>query len=47
VALARESWPKGASNHQKVQYDKVQANVAADDGVFALPAAHPAAAPVK
>lgn len=47
VALARESWPKGSSDHQKIQYEKVEANVSADDRMFELPAAHPAAATTK
>jgi hypothetical protein len=47
VALARESWSKGSSDHQKIQYEKVEANVAADNGVFEFPAAHPAAAPAS
>jgi hypothetical protein len=47
VALARESWPKGSSDHHKIQYDKAEANVAADEGVFEFPATRPAAAPAK
>jgi hypothetical protein len=47
VALARESWPKGSSDHQKIQYDKAEANISLDDSVFELPAAHPAATPAK
>lgn len=47
VALAREFWTKGSSDHQKIQYDKAEANVSADDGVFAFPATHSAAAPAK
>src|SRR5215469_7895008 len=38
VALAIDSWTKGTTDHQKVQYDKAQANVAIDDGAFRFPA---------
>jgi hypothetical protein len=47
IALARESWPKGSSDHQKTQYDTAQANVAADDAEFRFPAAHTPAASAK
>jgi len=47
VALALEFWTKGSSDHQKIQYQKAEANVSADDGVFAFPATQAAAAPAK
>jgi hypothetical protein len=47
LPLALESWQKGSSDHQKVQFDKAEANVATTDGVFAFPASHPTAAPAK
>jgi len=46
-ALAREYWTKGSSNHNKIQYDKAQANIAADDAEFQFPAGHAPAAPAK
>ena len=47
VALAREFWTKGSNDHQKIQYEKAQANVTADDGQFSFPAAPPAAPAAK
>jgi hypothetical protein len=49
LPFAIDSWTKGTTDHQKVQYDKAQANVAIDDGVFRFPAPAPpaAAAPAK
>ena len=47
VALALEFWTKGSSDHQKIQYQKAEANVSADDGVFAFPATQASAAPAK
>ena len=47
IPLAREFWTKGSSDHQKVQYDKAQANVAADDAEFQFPASHAPAPPAK
>ena len=47
LPFALESWQKGSSDHQKVQFDKAEANVATADGVFEFPASHPSAAPVK
>ncbi|HYM29269.1 MAG TPA: hypothetical protein VET66_14060 [Steroidobacteraceae bacterium] len=42
VPLSREFWTKGSSDHQKIQYDKAQANVATEDTEFQFPASHPA-----
>jgi outer membrane lipoprotein-sorting protein len=42
IPLSREYWTKGSSDHQKIQYDKAQANVAAEDTEFQFPASHPA-----
>ena len=47
LPFALESWQKGSSDHQKVQFDKAEANVATADGVFEFPASHPSAAPAK
>ena len=47
LPFALESWQKGSSDHQKVQFDKAVANVATADGVFEFPASHPSAAPAK
>ena len=44
LPFAQDSWQKGSTDHQKVQYDKAEANVAADSGEFSFPAP-PAAAP--
>ena len=43
VPFARESWPKGSSDRQKVQFEKAEANVPTDDAWFRLPAPPPAA----
>ncbi|HEY3786055.1 MAG TPA: hypothetical protein VGL55_12300 [Steroidobacteraceae bacterium] len=43
-ALAQESGPKGSANRQKIQFDKAEANVPADEGEFRLPPAAAAAA---
>ena len=37
----------GSSDHQKVQFDKAEANVSASEGLFEFPAPRPAAAPAK
>ena len=42
IPLSREFWTKGSSDHQKIQYDKAQANVAAEDTEFQFPASRPA-----
>jgi outer membrane lipoprotein-sorting protein len=47
LPFALESWQKGSSDHQKVQFDKAEANVATTDGEFTFPASHPTAAPAK
>jgi hypothetical protein len=47
LPFSLDSWPKGTSDHQKVQYDKVEANVAADSGLFSFPAAAKAAPRAK
>jgi outer membrane lipoprotein-sorting protein len=49
LPFAQDSWQKGSSDHQKVQYDKAEANVAADVSAFSFPAppAPAALAPVK
>lgn len=39
MPLALEFWTKGSSDHQKIQYDKAEANVATDDATFHFPAA--------
>jgi hypothetical protein len=47
LPLARESWPKGSSDKEKVQYDKAEANASINDGAFGFPAAHADAAAAK
>jgi outer membrane lipoprotein-sorting protein len=47
LPFALESWQKGSSDHQKVQFDKAEANVATTDGEFTFPGSHPTAAPAK
>lgn len=42
IPLALEFWTKGSSDHQKIQYDKAQANVTAADAQFQFPPARPA-----
>jgi hypothetical protein len=39
VPFAQDSYQKGSADHQKVEYDKAEANVAADAGEFSFPAA--------
>ena len=46
IPLSRESWTKGSSDHQKIQFDKAEANVAAEDAEFQFPASR-AATPAK
>jgi hypothetical protein len=46
LPFAQDSWTKGASDHQKTQVEKAEANVPIDDGLFHLPAAA-SAAPAK
>ncbi|HZO20934.1 MAG TPA: hypothetical protein VFB37_00430 [Steroidobacteraceae bacterium] len=43
-AFAQESGPKGSSDRQKVQIDKAEANVPADDAEFRFPAPRTASA---
>src|SRR6202140_1434910 len=45
--FAQESGPKGSTNRQKVQFDKAEANVTADDVVFHFPAARASAASAR
>lgn len=47
LPFSLESGPKGSPNRQKVTYEKIEANVALDDGRFRAPAAKsaPASAP--
>lgn len=47
VAFAQESWQKGSSDHHKVQFEKAEANVSADDSLFQFPAGHPGPASPK
>jgi len=47
LPFALESYEKGSTDHQKVQIEKAQANVAPDRGVFAFPAARTTPAPAK
>ena len=47
LPFALESYEKGSIDHQKVQIEKAQANVAPDKGVFAFPAARTTPAPAK
>ena len=47
LPFAWEQWQKGSTDHQKVQYDKAEANVTASDGTFAFPVPHPGAATSK
>ena len=47
LPFSQESWQKGSSDHQKVQFDKAEANVAAGEGLFEFPAPHLAATPSK
>jgi hypothetical protein len=45
VPFAQDSYQKGSTDHQKVQYDKGEANVAADAGEFSFPAPPAGSAP--
>jgi hypothetical protein len=45
--FARESGPKGSTERRKVQFDKAEANVAADDARFHFPAAPAGAASAR
>jgi outer membrane lipoprotein-sorting protein len=47
LPFSQESALKGSSDRQKVQFDQVQANVEAPDGLFQFPAVHPTAAATK
>jgi hypothetical protein len=47
LAFAQEFYQKGSSARHKLQIDKAEANVAADESLFEFPAAHAAAAPAK
>jgi outer membrane lipoprotein-sorting protein len=47
LPLAHESWPKGSTDKEKVQYDKAEANATINDGAFRFPAAHVDAAAAK
>jgi outer membrane lipoprotein-sorting protein len=47
VPLALEFWTKGSNDHQKIQYDKAEANVTAADTQFVFPAAPAGATPAK
>jgi hypothetical protein len=47
LPFAQESWQKGSSDHQKVQFDKAEVNVSAGVGLFEFPAPHPSAAAPK
>jgi len=40
--FAQETGPKGSSDRQKVQFDKAEANLSADDALFHFPATEPA-----
>ena len=42
LAFTQDSYPKGSTDHQKVQVDKAEANVVKDDVQFRFPAAAPA-----
>ncbi|MBV8909268.1 MAG: hypothetical protein JOZ89_00760 [Gammaproteobacteria bacterium] len=43
LPFAQDSWTKGATDHQKAQIEKAEANLPIDDSVFRFPAAAPAA----
>ncbi|TLY74402.1 MAG: hypothetical protein E6K43_08480 [Gammaproteobacteria bacterium] len=45
--FARESGPRGATDRRKVQFDKAEANVTADDALFHFPAARAGAASAR
>src|SRR6202011_2285566 len=45
--FARESGPKGSTERRKVQFDKAEANVAADDALFHFPATPASVAPAR
>ena len=45
--FARESGPRGSTDRQKVQFDKAEANVTADDALFHFPAARAGAASAR
>jgi hypothetical protein len=47
LPFTQDSYPKGSTDHQKVQFDKAEANVVKDDTQFRFPAAAPAPAPAK
>ena len=46
LPFAQDSWTKGATDHQKTQIEKAEANIAIDDGAFHFPRT-PSAAPAK
>jgi len=39
--FTQDSWPKGTTDHQKVQFEKAEANTAVDEGMFHFPATPP------
>jgi len=49
LPFSQDSWSKGSTDHQKSEFDKAEANVAMDDGLFRfpVPAAAVAAAAAK
>jgi outer membrane lipoprotein-sorting protein len=47
LPFALESYEKGSIDHQKVQIEKAQVNVAPDKGAFAFPAARTTPAPAR
>jgi hypothetical protein len=47
LPFALESYEKGSTDHQKVQIEKAQANIAPDKGLFGFPAARTTPAPAK
>ena len=47
LPFALESYPKGSGARQKLQIDKAEANVAADQSLFEFPASAAGAAPAK
>jgi outer membrane lipoprotein-sorting protein len=47
LPFALESGPKGSTDRLKVQFEKAEANVSAEDTLFRFPVAHPSAAPAK
>jgi hypothetical protein len=47
LPFSQDSWTKGSSGHQRTEFDKAEANVPIDDGLFRFPVLPAAAAAAK